>query len=134
MNNQLPMKMNGASAIKNSVPNDTVGVSSEKLDESQLNTTLFKYVAGVNQQTPEAEKKEKEPAKQRARFQATSKTQVKQVFKEEQAPTPDGTVGKAQKLREQILTLSLNPSIYRKVTRVHQPGNVDFGEPHNTPA
>jgi hypothetical protein len=45
MNNQLPMFVNGASAMKNSVQNDTVGISSEKLDESQLNSTLFSYVA-----------------------------------------------------------------------------------------
>ena len=45
MNNQLPMFIKGASAMKNAVPNDTVGLSSEKLDESQLNSTLFRYVA-----------------------------------------------------------------------------------------
>jgi hypothetical protein len=39
------MFVKGASAMKNSVNNDTVGLSSEKLDESQLNITLFKYVA-----------------------------------------------------------------------------------------
>ena len=46
MNNQLPMYVKGASAMKNSVNNDTVGLSSEKLDESQINVTLFKFVAG----------------------------------------------------------------------------------------
>jgi hypothetical protein len=39
------MYVKGASAMKNSISNDTVGLASEKLDESQINTTLFKYVA-----------------------------------------------------------------------------------------
>ena len=46
MNNYLPMFVPGANKMKNSVPDETVGLSSHKLDESALTTTLFKYVAG----------------------------------------------------------------------------------------
>lgn len=35
----------GANKMKNSVNNDIVGLSSDKLDDSQITMTLFKYVA-----------------------------------------------------------------------------------------
>lgn len=117
MNNQLPMFVPNANKMKNSVPNDTVGISSEKLDESQINMTLFKYVASDKPSDK----------KQRGRFGATARTEIKMMKKEEQAPIPDGTVGKCQTMREKILQLSLSPTIYRKKVRVHHPGNVDFG-------
>ena len=46
------------------------------------------------------------------------------------APTPTGTVGKCQTLRERILQVSLFPDIYDKRGKLRNPGNVDFGEPH----
>jgi hypothetical protein len=48
-----------------------------------------------------------------------------------QAPVPKGTVGNAEKMRREILQLSLFPDIYTKVKRVQHPGNTDFGEPHD---
>ena len=35
----------GANKMKNSVNNDTVGLSSHKLDESQITATLFKFLS-----------------------------------------------------------------------------------------
>ena len=128
MNNQLPMFVPNANMMKNSVPNDTVGLSSSKLDESQLNTTLFKFIA--SDQPSETKQRASDPPsekKQRGRFGATARTEIRQMKKQEQAPIPDGTVGKCQTMREKILQLSLSPTIYRKKQRVHHPGNVDFG-------
>ena len=48
-----------------------------------------------------------------------------------EAPTPKGTVGKCQTMRERILQLSLFPDIYDKRGKSRSPGNVDFGEPHH---
>lgn len=36
------------------------------------------------------------------------------VYKEKEAPTPAGTVGKAQTLRERILVASIFPDIYTR--------------------
>jgi hypothetical protein len=47
-----------------------------------------------------------------------------------EAPTPKGTVGRPQTMRERILQVSLFPDIYDKRGKSRSPGNVDFGEPH----
>jgi hypothetical protein len=93
MNNYAPMFVPGAGKAKASQANDVVGLSSSKLDDYNINTTLFKFVA------------DKKPA-----------------------PTPVGTVGKCQTMRERILQMSLFPDIYDRNKRVKHPGNVDFGE------
>jgi hypothetical protein len=93
MNNYLPMFVPGAGSGKASQENDVVGLSSMKLDESNINTTLFKYVAN-----------------------------------KKSAPTPAGTVGHCNTMRERILQVSLFPDIFDKHKRVKHPGNVDFGE------
>lgn len=48
-----------------------------------------------------------------------------------EAPTPKGTVGQCQTMRERILQLSLFPDVYDKRAKLRSPGNVDFGEAHN---
>ncbi len=45
MNNYLPMFVPGAGSIRASVANETVGLSSSKLDDYNINQTLFKFVA-----------------------------------------------------------------------------------------
>jgi len=92
MNNQLPMYVPGAGRTPTAKPNDVVGLNSSRLDESNINNTLFQYVS--SKPSP---------------------------------PAPKGTVGECKTMRERILQVSLFPSVYRKVGKVHHPGNVDFG-------
>ena len=117
MNNQLPMFVPGANKMKIAVPDDTVGLSSHKLDESEITNTLFNYVASDKPSDKQ----------QRGRFGPRASGQIKAVKKMKQAPVPEGTVGKHHKMREAILQMSLAPTIYRKKHMVHHPGNVDFG-------
>ena len=54
------------------------------------------------------------------------RTVFKYIAAKPQAPTPKGTVGECKKMRERSRQMSLFPTIYRQ-TKVHHPGNVDFG-------
>ena len=45
MNNYLPMFVPGAGNAKATRPDELVGLSSHKLDESQMTASLFKFVA-----------------------------------------------------------------------------------------
>ena len=107
----------GANKMKNSVPDETVGLQPEKIDDPEISKTIFKFVASDKPSDTQ----------QRGRFGPRASGQIKAMKKMEQAPIPEGTVGKEQKMRETILQLSLAPTIYRKKARVHHPGNVDFG-------
>ncbi len=80
---------------KSTVPNASVGLNSEKMDEMNINYALFKF-----------------------------------LHTKKEAPTPKGTVGKPQTMRERILQVSLFPDIYDKRGKSRSPGNVDFGEAH----
>jgi hypothetical protein len=44
MNNQLPMFVPGAGKTPTAKPNDVVGLNSSRLDDSQINNTLFQYI------------------------------------------------------------------------------------------
>lgn len=44
-----------------------------------------------------------------------------------EAPTPKGTVGTCNSMRDRILQMSLFPDIYDKRGKSHYPGNIDFG-------
>jgi hypothetical protein len=52
------------------------------------------------------------------------------LYTKKEAPTPKGTTGRPQTMRERILQVSLFPDIYDKRGKSRSPGNVDFGEAH----
>lgn len=64
------------------LPNTSVGLNSDKIDEASFSEQVYKYVA------------------------------KKDTTGDAQAPVPKGTVDKAGALRKRILQLSLAPDIY----------------------
>jgi hypothetical protein len=57
---------------------------------------------------------------------------MKFVNKKMMAPIPKRTIGQTSTMRQRILQISLFPDIFDKRGKSRSPGNVDFGEAHDT--
>jgi hypothetical protein len=110
--------------MKSTQPNSAVGLDSISKGEIDTPVEAFRFISGAPAvETPNF--------KRRGRIILGAPREALRKRFPRQAPVPDGTVGKADKMRKEILQLSLFPDIYTKVKRVQHPGNTDFGEPHD---
>ena len=115
---------------RNTQPNDKIGLENAASGESNVEKEVFRFISGVSR-NPVVTDEDATTFKRKGRvLKGAPREKLSSRFPR-QAPVPEGTVGNADKMRREILQLSLFPDIYTKVKRVQHPGNTDFGEPHD---
>lgn len=107
--------------MKSTQPNSAVGLDSVSKGEMDTPVEAFRFISAA----PAVE------TKKRGRIILGAPREALRKRFPKKAPVPEGTVGNADKMRKEILQLSLFPDIYTKVKRVQHPGNIDFAEPHD---
>ena len=107
---------------------NSIGLESISMGESNVDKQVFSFIAkDKGMETPMT-------GSRRGRVMDGAPREKLRSRFPKQSPVPEGTVDAEQKLRIEILQLSLFPDIYTKVKRVQHPGNTDFGEPHDNPS
>lgn len=114
--------------MKSTQPNSAVGLESASMGESDTAIEAFRFISGGKQ---ESHSVDMPGFKRRGKVIVDAPREKLSRRFPKQAPVPEGTVGNADKMRKEILQLSLFPDIYTKVKRVQHPGNTDFAEPHD---
>lgn len=113
--------------MKSTQPNSAVGLESVSMGESDTAIQAFRFIAGAKKEKNSVDM----PMFKKGKGMADAPREKLSRRFPKQAPIPEGTVGNADKMRREILQLSLFPDIYTKVKRVQHPGNTDFGEAHD---
>jgi hypothetical protein len=111
-------------------PQHAVGLDALSKGEIDASVEAFRFIFGKPATKPIMEEQPVEAKKRGRVIMGAPREKLSRRFAK-QAPVPEGTVGNADKMRKEILQLSLFPDIYTKVKRVQHPGNTDFGEPHD---